>query len=118
MNGFRDGSIRILVATDIASRGIDVSGISHVINYDMPSTVEAYTHRIGRTGRADKTGEAYTLITHEDSREVRNIERVLGSKPEQRKLDNFDYNAAGPSRGSLGNIMKGRPQREDSRSWR
>lgn len=98
MNGFRDGSVQILVATDIASRGIDVSAISHVINYDMPDTVEAYIHRIGRTGRADKTGEAFTLITNDDDCEVRNIERVLGSKLEQCTLDGFDYTAQGHSR--------------------
>jgi ATP-dependent RNA helicase RhlE len=118
MNGFRDGSVQILVATDIASRGIDVVGISHVINYDIPSTVEAYIHRIGRTGRADKTGEAYTLITQEDNAEVRDIERVLGSKLEQRRLEDFDYAAAGPSRGTLGNIMRGRPQNERARRWK
>lgn len=94
MNGFRDGSLQILVATDIASRGIDVMRISHVINYDMPNTVEAYIHRIGRTGRADKVGEAYTLITEEDLSQVRLIERVLGNKLEQRKLDDFNYAAA------------------------
>ncbi len=93
MNGFRNGTIQILVATDIASRGIDVSAISHVINYDMPDTVEAYIHRIGRTGRADKMGEAFTLITHEDNIEVRNIERVLGNRLEQCKLEDFDYAA-------------------------
>lgn len=119
MNGFRDGSIQVLVATDIASRGIDVSGISHVINYDIPSTVEAYIHRIGRTGRADKLGEAYTLITHEDNAEVRTIERVLGHKLEQRKLDDFNYDAAGPSRGTIGSVTRGRIQREDrSRRWK
>lgn len=98
MNGFRNGTVQILVATDIASRGIDVSGISHVINYDIPDTVEAYIHRIGRTGRADKMGEAFTLITHEDDIEVRNIERVLGNKLEQCKLEDFDYAAPGTSR--------------------
>ena len=118
MNGFRDGSIQILVATDIASRGIDVAGISHVVNYDIPDTVEAYTHRIGRTGRADKVGEAYTLITHEDNSEVRAIERVLGRKLEQRQIENFNYNAAGPSRGTLGSVTKGRFQKEGSRSWK
>jgi ATP-dependent RNA helicase RhlE len=118
MNGFRDGSIQILVATDIASRGIDVSGISHVINYDIPNTVEAYIHRIGRTGRADKMGEAFTLITHEDHSEVRNIERTLGNSLEQRKLEDFDYNAAGPSRGTIGSVTKGRFQNERQRTWK
>lgn len=121
MQGFRDGSIQILVATDIASRGIDVNGISHVINYDMPSTVEAYIHRIGRTGRADKIGEAYTLVTHEDDSEIRDIERVLGFKLEQHKLQDFNYAAAGPSRGTMGSVMRGRPQQrkqDDDRRWR
>jgi ATP-dependent RNA helicase RhlE len=100
MEGFRDGSIQILVATDIASRGIDVLSISHVINYDIPATVEAYTHRIGRTGRAAQTGEAFTLITDEDASQVRSIEKVLGYKLERCKLENFNYDAAGPSQGS------------------
>lgn len=106
MNGFRDGSLQILVATDIASRGIDVLSISHVINYDIPDTVEAYTHRIGRTGRADNTGEAFTLITSEDTAQVRSIERTLGYKLPERKLDNFNYKAAGPSNGTLGDHFK------------
>jgi ATP-dependent RNA helicase RhlE len=106
MNGFRDGSLQILVATDIAARGIDVTRISHVINYDIPSTVEAYIHRIGRTGRASKEGDAFTLITEEDLSEVRGIERVLGRKLEQRKLEDFNYKAAGPSRGTLGDVLK------------
>lgn len=118
MNGFRDGSIQILVATDIASRGIDVSGISHVINYDMPSTVEAYIHRIGRTGRADKVGEAFTLITHEDNAEVRDVERVLGKKLEQRKLDGFDYLAAAPAQRTLGSAMNDSRQSNSRRRWR
>ena len=66
------------MATDIAARGIDVTHISHVINYDMPDTAEAYTHRIGRTGRAAHTGDAFTLVTDEDDEMVRAIERVLG----------------------------------------
>jgi ATP-dependent RNA helicase RhlE len=106
MSGFRDGSLQILVATDIASRGIDVTTISHVINFDIPSTVEAYIHRIGRTGRAAKEGDAFTLITDEDLSEVRSIERVLGKKLEQRKLEDFNYKAAGPSRGTLGDAPR------------
>ena len=80
LDGFRDGSYQILVATDIAARGIDVSRISHVINYDMPDTADAYTHRIGRTGRAEKTGDAFTFVTREDEVMVRSIERVLGKR--------------------------------------
>jgi ATP-dependent RNA helicase RhlE len=91
LDGFRKGSYQILVATDIAARGIDVSSISHVINYDMPDTADAYTHRIGRTGRAAKTGDAFTFIVREDEDVVRSIERVLGEKVERRTLKDFDY---------------------------
>ena len=96
MDGFRSGRYQILVATDIAARGIDVTTISHVINFDMPGTVDDYTHRIGRTGRAAKTGDAFTFVTSEDEDTVRGIERVLGSKIERRKLDGFDYGARPP----------------------
>jgi ATP-dependent RNA helicase RhlE len=98
LEGFREGSYRILVATDIAARGIDVSSISHVINYDMPDTVDAYTHRIGRTGRAAKTGDAFTFMVPEDEGMVRSIECVLGKKVERRTLDGFDYKGAAPCR--------------------
>jgi len=96
LDGFRDGSFRILVATDIAARGIDVSQVSHVINYDIPDTPEAYTHRIGRTGRAARTGDAFTMVTTEDGAMVRAIEKVLGTPIERRTLDGFDYEAAAP----------------------
>lgn len=91
MDGFRRGHFRIMVATDLAARGIDVSSISHVINFDMPHTEDDYTHRIGRTGRAAKTGDAFTLITPEDEAIVRRIERVLGARIERRKVEGFDY---------------------------
>jgi ATP-dependent RNA helicase RhlE len=97
IGGFRNGSYRVLVATDIAARGIDVSRISHVINYDMPDTTDAYTHRIGRTGRADKTGDAFSLVTREDEAIVRSIERVLGSRLERRSLAGFDYQSPEPA---------------------
>jgi ATP-dependent RNA helicase RhlE len=93
MDGFRDGTHRILVATDIAARGIDVSKISHVINFDMPDTVDAYTHRIGRTGRAAKTGDALTLVTGEDAVLIRQIERALGAPIVRRTVPEFDYGA-------------------------
>ena len=80
LDGFRDGTYGILVATDIAARGIDVTGISHVINYDMPDTAETYTHRTGRTGRASLTGQALTFACHEDSKMIALIERNLGKK--------------------------------------
>jgi ATP-dependent RNA helicase RhlE len=86
LDGFREGAFQILVATDIAARGIDVARISHVINYDMPDTADAYTHRIGRTGRATRTGEAFTLVTSEDAAMVRTIERDLGAILERRTV--------------------------------
>lgn len=78
MNGFKDGTFKIMVATDIAARGIDVSSISHVINFDVPDSVEAYIHRTGRTGRAAKTGTAFTLASQEDRPMISRIEKSLG----------------------------------------
>ena len=98
LEGFRNGKYQILVATDIAARGIDVTRISHVINYDIPSTPEAYIHRIGRTGRAESTGEAFTLVTKEDRNMVRAINRVIGCEVEQRTLTSFDYDSPAPAR--------------------
>jgi ATP-dependent RNA helicase RhlE len=98
LNGFRDGTYQVLVATDIAARGIDVSSISHVINYDMPDTTDAYTHRIGRTGRAAKTGDAFTFITPDDEAMVRNVERVIGRKVERHILEGFTDLKPSPSR--------------------
>ncbi|MCX6569137.1 MAG: DEAD/DEAH box helicase [Candidatus Aminicenantes bacterium] len=98
LDGFRDGSYQILVATDIASRGIDVSSISHVINYDMPDGADTYTHRIGRTGRAAKTGDAFTFVTREDGDLVSSIERVLGERVERRTIAGFDYKKPMPGR--------------------
>lgn len=91
LNGFRSGAFQILVATDIAARGIDVSSVSHVINYDIPDTVDAYTHRIGRTGRALQTGEAFTFCTTEDQAEIAAVERRLGYRIERKQLPHFDY---------------------------
>jgi ATP-dependent RNA helicase RhlE len=99
IQGFRDGSYRVLVATDVAARGIDVSRISHVINYDMPDTTDAYTHRIGRTGRAEKTGDAFSLVTREDEALVRSIEGLLGARLERRKVSGFDYDQPAPEEG-------------------
>jgi len=93
IKGFRDGKINVLVATDIAARGIDVSRISHVINFDMPSTVDAYTHRIGRTGRAENTGEAFTFAVRGDGEMIHQIEKALGSRLERRRLPDFEYSA-------------------------
>ena len=93
INGFREGKYDVLVATDLAARGIDVTEVSHVINFDMPNTVDAYIHRIGRTGRAEQTGEAFTISVPEDEPLVRKIEAVLGSRIERRTLPDFDYGA-------------------------
>lgn len=99
LDGFRDGSFKILVATDIAARGIDISRISHVINFDMPESVDAYTHRIGRTGRVDQFGDALTLVTGEDMAMIRSLEHVLNTKLEQRTLEGFDYTVTAPDGG-------------------
>ena len=96
IDGFRGNQYDILVATDVASRGIDVADIAHVINFDMPDTPEAYTHRVGRTGRAEQTGEALTLAEPEDEIMVRQIERVLGEPIERRRLADFNYGAFNP----------------------
>ncbi len=91
LDGFRDGRYQVLVATDIAARGIDVSRVSHVINYDMPDTTDAYIHRIGRTGRIGNNGEAFTLVTAEDDVMVRTLEKLLKSTIERRIVPDFDY---------------------------
>ena len=93
LEDFRRGKSRVLVATDIAARGIDVEGISHVVNYDAPLHVEDYVHRIGRTGRMQAAGCAYTLVTPVDEIVVRRIEMVLQQKIERRRLDGIDYRA-------------------------
>jgi ATP-dependent RNA helicase RhlE len=91
LQGFKDGSFEVLVATDIAARGLDIAGVSHVVNYDVPENAEDYVHRIGRTGRAQTTGDAYTLVTEEDVRDARSIERFIGASIERKKLDGFPY---------------------------
>ena len=113
LNGFRNGKYRILVATDIAARGLDISRISHVINYDMPDTVDAYTHRIGRTGRAERTGDAFTFVTREDRAFVWEIERVLGEEIARRTLEDFDYTAPPKPIGRDGRGRRGGRDREE-----
>lgn len=110
LNGFRSGEYQILVATDIAARGIDVSNVSHVINFDIPSTPEAYIHRIGRTGRAERNGDAFTLVTKEDTQMVRAINGAIGSSVEQRTLADFNYDAPLVSHGNKGNAPTNRPR--------
>ena len=94
--GFKSGKYEVMVATDIAARGIDVAGVSHVINYDVPEKPEDYVHRIGRTGRAQAVGDAFTLVTPENAKDVRDIERFIGQKIPELKLPGFNYNPIVP----------------------
>lgn len=98
LEGFRTGSIKILVATDIASRGIDVLRISHVINYDMPESTDDYIHRIGRTGRVDKNGDALTFVTNADTSKINALERLLDTPLERMTLQGFDYTKPAPDK--------------------
>ncbi len=91
LQGFRDGKFSVLVATDIASRGLDISGVSHVINYNVPEHPEDYVHRIGRTGRAGDTGQAFTLFSPDEFSQLQAIERLLQLPIERKKLDGFNY---------------------------
>jgi ATP-dependent RNA helicase RhlE len=91
LEGFKSGKFEVLVATDIAARGLDIAGVSHVINYDVPENAEDYVHRIGRTGRALATGDAFTLVTEDDVRDARSIERFIGASIERKKIDGFPY---------------------------
>lgn len=97
LDGFRSGKHQVLVATDLAARGLDVESITHVINFDIPNTVDAYTHRIGRTGRAERSGDAITFVTFEDEAMVRSIEKVLGSKIERKVMDGLTRAVVEPS---------------------
>ena len=96
LNGFRDGRYQIMVATDIAARGLDIDGISHVINFDMPATADAYIHRIGRTGRAQRNGEAYTFVTPDDMSLIEKIEKIMKKKLPRKTIPNFDYSIPQP----------------------
>ncbi|MBI2517944.1 MAG: DEAD/DEAH box helicase [Opitutae bacterium] len=89
--GFKSGKYEVMVATDIAARGIDVAGVTHVINYDVPENPEDYVHRIGRTGRAQAVGDAFTLVTPENADDIRDIQRFIGQKIPELRLEGFDY---------------------------
>jgi superfamily II DNA/RNA helicase len=110
LNSFRSGASKILVATDIAARGIDISNVSHVINYDIPATPEIYIHRIGRTGRAEHSGEAFTLVTNEDTHIVNAINKAIGSSVQQRTLTDFNYDAPAMQQGKKVNPSANRSQ--------
>jgi ATP-dependent RNA helicase RhlE len=96
LNGFRSGHFQIMVATDIAARGLDVDSISHVINFDMPDTPDAYIHRIGRTGRAERSGDAFTLVTPEDDEMVRELEKIMKQSLPRETFEDFDYSVPAP----------------------
>ncbi len=110
LRGFRSGQHDIMVATDIAARGLDVERISHVINFDMPDTADAYIHRIGRTGRAERAGDAFTLVTPEDEALIRTLERIMGKPLTRKTLPDFDYSVAAPARMDRDVRGRGRPQ--------
>lgn len=112
MDGFRRGRYKILVATDVAARGIDVCGISHVINYDIPDTAEAYTHRVGRTGRACKTGDAFTFVAGSEQPLARSITRLLGNKLTYSSMEGLE---SVPESVDNGKFFRPRRQRRVSR---
>jgi ATP-dependent RNA helicase RhlE len=91
LEGFKNGRYEVMVATDIAARGIDIAGVSHVVNYDVPQHPEDYVHRIGRTGRAQNVGDAFTIMTAEELPHVKVIEHFIAQKVPRLKLENFPY---------------------------
>jgi ATP-dependent RNA helicase RhlE len=91
LQGFKAGRYEVLVATDLAARGLDIAGVTHVVNFDVPENPEDYVHRIGRTGRAHHTGDAFTLVTEESVRDARSIERFIGRAIEWKRIDDFPY---------------------------
>ena len=104
LSGFKGGKYQIMVATDIAARGLDVEGISHVINYDMPDTADAYIHRIGRTGRAERSGDAFTLVTPEDNAMVRELEKIMEKELPQQLIPGFKYDSPSSTRTAVANM--------------
>ena len=111
LHGFKTGHFRIMVATDIAARGLDIDSISHVINFDMPDTADAYIHRIGRTGRAQRTGDAFTLVTPEDNDIIRALERIMGGPIKRETFTDFDYTVPAPPRSAHERHEGNRPPR-------
>lgn len=117
LNEFKAGTVRVLVATDIAARGIDVDGISHVVNYDFPMHSEDYVHRIGRTGRAQAIGDAISFVTPEDHAPLRSLERFIGRGIVRKRAEGFDYAASAPPRSEEPRPrFQGRPDRGRSQS--
>src|SRR5436189_1722344 len=115
LKDFKSGAVRVLVATDIAARGIDVDGISHVVNYDFPMHPEDYVHRIGRTGRAHAVGDAISFVTPEDHGPLRSLERFIGRGIVRKKAEGFDYNQAAPPRDERGRGARVRQRKMEPR---
>jgi ATP-dependent RNA helicase RhlE len=113
--GFKKGSFQVLVATDIAARGIDVEALGYVVNFDVPHQPEDYIHRVGRTARAQLTGEALTLVAPEEEQDFTAIERTLGKRLPRQKLSGFDYTSKPKAVDAL-NVRPPRPPRSDGRS--
>ena len=124
LKDFKSGAVRVLVATDIAARGIDVDGISHVVNYDFPMHPEDYVHRIGRTGRAQAVGDAISFVTPEDHGDLRALERFIGRGIVRKKAEGFNYSAAAPAYNPgeedsrLVRVQPPRPQRRQGQPQR
>ncbi len=116
LKGFKSGKYEVLVATDLVARGLDIADVSHVINFDVPENPEDYVHRIGRTGRAHKTGDAFTLVTEETWRDARSIERFIGQSIEWKKVDGFNYTYSGIFDG--GGMPQLAPEKPKSRLMR
>jgi len=116
LKGFKSGKYEVLVATDLVARGLDIADVSHVINFDVPENPEDYVHRIGRTGRAQKTGDAFTLVTEETWRDARSIERFIGQSIEWKKVDGFSYTYSGIFDG--GGMPQAQPEKPKSRLTR
>jgi ATP-dependent RNA helicase RhlE len=116
LKGFKTGKYEVLVATDLVARGLDIADVSHVINFDVPENPEDYVHRIGRTGRAQKTGDAFTLVTEETWRDARSIERFIGQSIEWKKVPGFNYTYSGIFDG--GGMPQVAPEKPKSRLTR
>ncbi|MHC4701062.1 MAG: DEAD/DEAH box helicase [Planctomycetota bacterium] len=118
LDGFRSGKYQVMVATDIAARGIDVEGISHVINYDVPTHAEDYVHRIGRTGRAEATGDAITFVSSAEGKYLREVGKFIGRKLKAQKCESFSYVKSPPSKPKTAKSSKPSPRKEQPKSKR
>jgi ATP-dependent RNA helicase RhlE len=109
LEGFKNGEHRVLIATDIAARGLDIDGISHVVNFDVPRNAEDYIHRIGRTGRAEATGDAVTFVSFDEEEFLDRIEQHIGNKLERRRYKDFDHGVGRftPSRAEASRMHRG-----------